>query len=86
MHVFSMVIVVVMIGSFGVYLAIRSLGGSKTLSLFGALGYCLIPWVELPIFKHGHFGNFGLVVYLLFLLFSSLSGGACFIYLCFSWR
>lgn len=63
MHVFAMVIVVVLFGSFGVYLAIRAIGGTKTTALFGAVGYCLIPWVELPVLFHGSFDNLGFAVY-----------------------
>lgn len=63
MHVFAMVIVVVLFGSFGVYIAIRAIGGTKTTALLGAAGYCLIPWVELPIHFHGSFDNLGFAVY-----------------------
>jgi len=63
MHVFAMVIVVVLFGSFGVYLAVRALGGTNTTALLGAVGYCLIPWVELPIHFHGSFDNLGFAVF-----------------------
>ena len=63
MHVFSMVIVVISFGSFGVYLAVRTLGGTKPTALLAAFGYCLIPWVELPIHFHGSFDNLGFAVY-----------------------
>ena len=63
MHVFSMVIIVVLFGSFGAYLAIRAIGGTKTTALLAAIGYCLIPWVELPIHFHGSFDNLGFAVY-----------------------
>jgi len=63
MHIYSMAIVVVLFGTFGVYLAIQALGGSKIMSLLGAMGYSLIPWVELPILYHGNFDNLGYAVY-----------------------
>lgn len=63
MHVFAMVIVVISFGSFGIYLAIRALEGTKTTALLGAVGYCIIPWVELPIHFLGSFDNLGFAVY-----------------------
>jgi len=63
MHVYSIILVVVLAGSFGTYLAIRALGGSPFLSLLGATGYCLLPWVELPIFMMGFFDTLGFALY-----------------------
>jgi uncharacterized membrane protein len=63
MHVFAVVITVFSFGSFGIYLAIRAMGGSKTLSLLGAIGYCIIPLVEHPILYKGYLCNLGFVVY-----------------------
>jgi len=63
MHVFSIAAVVICFGSFGAYLAIRAMGGSKFLSLLGAMGYCLIPWMELPVLWLGYFDNLGFAVY-----------------------
>lgn len=63
MHVFAVVMMVICLGSIGVYAAVRALGGTKTLSLLSSVGYCLIPWVELPIFMHGHFDVISYAVY-----------------------
>lgn len=63
MHVFSIVAVVIFLGSFGAYLAIRAMGGSKFLSLLGAIGYCVIPWMEIPILWLGYFDNLGFAIY-----------------------
>lgn len=63
MHVFAVVLLVVCLGSVGVYVAVRMLGGSRVLCLFASIGYCLIPWVELPIFMHGHFDAISYAVY-----------------------
>lgn len=63
MHVFAVVILVIAFGSFGIYLAVRSLKGSKTMALMAAIGFCLLPWVEKPIFMHGHFDVISYAVY-----------------------
>ena len=63
MHVFAVVIAVVSFGSLGIYLAIRAMGGSKTLSLLGAIGYCIMPLVEHPILYKGYCSNLGFAVY-----------------------
>lgn len=63
MHVFAVVIIVIFFGSLGMYLAIRAMGGSKTLSLLGAIGYCILPMVEYPILYKGYFSNLGFAVY-----------------------
>jgi len=63
MHIFSLALVVVGAGSFGIYLAVRSLNGSRILSLFASIGYCLLPWVNLSIFNLGFFDNMGFAVY-----------------------
>src|SRR5208337_2732682 len=53
MHVFSVVMVVLLLGSVGVYLAIEALSGSKKMALAGALGFCILPQVEHVIFCKG---------------------------------
>jgi len=63
MHVFSVVIIVVIFGSIGVYWAIRALEGSRITALLGAITYCLLPWVQLPILTLGAFDNIGFAVY-----------------------
>ena len=63
MHVFAVVILVFSLGALGVYWAIREAKGSRVLSLFGAIGYCLLPWVTMPIFFVGAFDNLGFVIY-----------------------
>lgn len=63
MHVYSIILVVILAGSFGTYLAIRALGGSPFVSLLGATGYCLLPWVELPVFMMGFFDTLGFALY-----------------------
>jgi len=70
MHVFSVVILVMTLGSWGTYLAVRALDASKTMALAAAVGYCVLPWVELPIFMHGHFDAIAFAIYPL--LFASL--------------
>lgn len=62
MHVFVIMVLVLGVGAFGVYLAIRSLGGSRILSLLGSCGYCVMPWVILPAIFHGAFDNLGFAV------------------------
>lgn len=81
MHVFAVVIVVGVFGSMGVYLAIRSIGGSKSLSLFGAIAYCLIPQVEHGIFFKGYFGQVGFAImpYVFFGLFARRWGWFYFV-------
>lgn len=63
MHVFAVVILVISFGSAGTYMAVRGIGGSRVLALFSSTGYCLIPWVELPVFMHGHFDVISYAVY-----------------------
>lgn len=63
MHVFAVVILVVICGSLGTYLAIRAVNVSRRLALIGAIGFCLLPWVERPVFMHGHFDVISFAVY-----------------------
>ncbi|MCX5855338.1 MAG: hypothetical protein NTZ24_12365 [Deltaproteobacteria bacterium] len=63
MHVFAVVILVLVCGSFGIYLAARTLDGSKTMALVAAMGFCLLPWVERPILMHGHFDVISYAIY-----------------------
>ncbi len=63
MHVFAVVTFVLIFGPLGIYTAVRALEGSKTLSLVGAIGYGLLPWVERSIFFHGHFDVLSFAVY-----------------------
>jgi uncharacterized membrane protein len=61
-HVIAIIILVISLGASGTFMAIRALGGSKVLSLFGAIGYCMLPQVEQNIFFKGHFDNIGLAI------------------------
>ncbi|GEM_PF-2611424 len=63
MHVFAVAITVISLGAPGIYMAIRAMRGSKTLSLSGAIGYCVIPAVELPMLHKGDLNNLGFAVY-----------------------
>jgi len=63
MHVFAVVLLVFSFGALGAYLAIRAMNGSKVLALMGAIGYCLLPWVTMPVFFAGAFDNLGFVIY-----------------------
>jgi len=63
MHVFAVVILVMILGSWGTYLAIRALGGSKLMALMASMGYCIMPWVERPIFLHGHYDVISFAIY-----------------------
>jgi len=63
MHVFASVFYVIFFGSFGMYFAIRAMGGEKAFALLGAAAYSLLPWVELPMLFHGNFDLLGFAVY-----------------------
>ncbi|MFH2047102.1 MAG: DUF2079 domain-containing protein [Pseudomonadota bacterium] len=63
MHVFAVVIVVITFGSFGIYLAVRALKGSKIMALMAAMGFCLLPWVERSILMSGQFDLISYAVY-----------------------
>lgn len=63
MHVFAVVILVIVFGSFGIYLAVRALKGSKTMALMAAIGFCLLPWVERSILIHGQFDLISYAIY-----------------------
>jgi hypothetical protein len=60
MHVYAVVLVVVSLGSAGTYIAVRSLGATKTMSLVAAMGYVLLPQVEHLIFHRGQVDMVGL--------------------------
>jgi hypothetical protein len=63
MHVFALVILVLVFGTGGIYMAARALKGSKMMALIAAIGYCMLPWVERSIFIHGHFDAISYAVY-----------------------
>jgi len=63
MHIFSQLIVVVCVGIPGMFFAIRKMGGSKILALLGAIGYILLPQVEILLFFHGYFDFLGLALF-----------------------
>lgn len=63
MHVFAVVVLVIVFGSFGIYLAVRALKGSKILALMAAIGFCLLPWVERSILIHGQFDLISYAIY-----------------------
>jgi hypothetical protein len=63
MHVFAMVIVVVLAGSCGMFLALRALGGTRTIAALGAAAYYLMPWVEKSVFFNGAYDNLAFAVY-----------------------
>jgi len=62
MHIFSQLLVVVIIGVPGMFWAIRTMGGSKILALLGACGYLLLPHVESLLFFKGYFDVLGFAV------------------------
>lgn len=55
MHIFVQLIIVVTIGVPGMFWAIRAMGGTKNAAFFGALGYVLLPHVEILLFFKGYF-------------------------------
>ncbi|MBF0488411.1 MAG: hypothetical protein HQK98_09645 [Nitrospirae bacterium] len=59
MIIFSSVVYVFFAGSFGIYLTIRSIGGSKTLSLMAGMGYVILPQLEFSVFRFGDLENLG---------------------------
>lgn len=63
MHVFALVVVVVLAGSCGMYLALRALGAARSIAALGAAAYYLLPWVEKSIFFNGAFDNLAFAVY-----------------------
>jgi len=63
MHVFAVVILIISLGSFGIYLAVRALNGSKTMALMAAMGFCLLPWVERSILMYGQFDLISYAIY-----------------------
>ncbi len=63
MHVFSVLLVVVVIGVPGMYFALRKAGGSKGLAFFGAVGYLLLPHVAVATFNRGYFDYIALAVF-----------------------
>lgn len=63
MHVFASAFYIIFFGSFGMYFAIRAMGGEKAFALLGAAAYSLLPWVELPMLFHGNFDLLGFAVY-----------------------
>ncbi len=60
MQVYAVILIVVSLGSIGIYMAVRSLGATKAMSLWAAMGYILIPQVEHLMFIRGHFDIIGL--------------------------
>jgi len=63
MHVFASAFYIIFFGSFGIYFALRAMGGEKAFALLGAAAYSLLPWVELPMLFHGNFDLLGFAVY-----------------------
>jgi hypothetical protein len=62
MHVFAPLMVVVGIGLPGMFWAVRAAGGSRALALLGAVGYVLLPHVEILLFFKGYFDVLALAV------------------------
>jgi len=62
MHVFATIIVVVGVGVPGMFCALRAAGGSKRLALLGAVGYVLLPHVEILLFFKGYFAVLALAI------------------------
>jgi hypothetical protein len=55
MHLFAPFLLIVGAGLPGMFRAVRASGGSKTLALLAAVGYILLPHVEILIFFKGYF-------------------------------
>ena len=55
MHIYAVVIVVFAMGTAGIYAATRALGGSRALAALAAVGYAVLPQVEVPLFFKGYF-------------------------------
>ncbi|MBF0403974.1 MAG: hypothetical protein HQL00_08415 [Nitrospirae bacterium] len=70
MQVYAVILIVVILGCTGIYIAVRSLGATKLMSLLAAMGYILLPQVEHLMFIRGHFDIVG--VGILPLVFASL--------------
>ncbi|MEO5358848.1 MAG: DUF2079 domain-containing protein [Nitrospirota bacterium] len=60
MQVYAVILIVVILGCTGIYIAVRSLGATKLMSLLAAMGYILLPQVENLMFIRGHFDIVGL--------------------------
>ncbi len=60
MHIYAVILVVVSLGCTGIYMAVRSLGATKTMSLLAAVGYVLLPQVEHLMFLRGEINIVGL--------------------------
>ena len=62
MNIFAPMIVIIIVGLPGMFWAVRSAGGSKTLALLGAVGYALLPQVEGLLFHKGYLDILALAV------------------------
>ncbi len=54
MHVFAPLMVVAVMGVPGMFWAVRAAGGSRVLALLGAVGFTLLPHVEILLFFKGY--------------------------------
>lgn len=62
MHIYAPLVIVILIGLPGMFWAVQKAGGSKTLALFGAVGFSLLPQVEIILFFKGYFDVLALAV------------------------
>jgi len=62
MQIYSILLVVIMLGVPGMFWAIRAMGGSKVAALLGAAGYVLLPQTEIILFFKGYFDVLALAV------------------------
>lgn len=62
MHIYSILVLVMVLGVPGMFWAIRAMGGSKAVALLGAAGYVLLPQTEIMLFFKGYFDFLALAI------------------------
>lgn len=60
MHVFALQICIVAFGLPGMYWAVRQAGGSKLFAVLAAIGYSLLPQIDIQLFFKGYFDELAL--------------------------